>query len=286
MDGGLGQDHVMTRSGLLLLVLLLSGCAATADEAPREIPFPEQRVTLPGGEGTPLRALLYVPPNPSRPAVVALHSCTGIGRAERPIRLTPTQRDWAIRLLEAGHPVLFPDSFGSRGLGEACGVPGFPAGPLGLRRLDALAAADWARAQPWGRGLAPVLIGWSHGGSTTLAAWAGAPPGAISAAIALYPGCGQAEALALGTAPLLMLLGAEDNWTPPQPCQRIAARAPTVIAVETYAGAHHGFDGLVGGLRSRTLPNGRQVSLGPDGAAREAARQRVAGFLAANAGPP
>ena len=273
----------------LAALLLLVGCATsgvTADEAPREIPFPEQRVTVPGAEGAPLRALLYLPPHPSRPAVIALHSCSGIGPAERPVRLPPHQRDWAIRLLEAGHPVLFPDSFGSRGLGEACGVRGFPAGPIGVRRFDALAAAEWARAQPWGRDQAPILIGWSHGGSTTLAAWATAAPGALSAAIALYPGCGQGEAPRLGTAPLLMLLGAEDNWTPPQPCERIAAQGPGVITAVSYPGAHHGFDGLTGGIRTRYLPNGRSVSLGPDGAARADSRGRVAAFLAANAGPP
>lgn len=282
----IGHSPAMTRIGLVLAGVFLFGCAVTADEAPREIPFPEQRVTVPGAEGTPLRALLYLPPNPGRPAVIALHSCSGMGAAERPLRLPAHQRDWAIRLLEAGHPVLFPDSFGSRGLGEACGVRGFPAGPASVRRFDALAAADWARVQPWGRGMAPVLIGWSHGGSTTLAAWATAAPGALSAAIALYPGCGGGEARPPGTAPLLMLLGAEDNWTPPEPCQTIASRAPEIITVESYAGAHHGFDGLSGGTRTRTLPNGRSVSLGPDGAARDAARLRVAAFLAVNAGPP
>lgn len=273
----------------VLAVLLLVTAGATpviaADETAREIPIASQAITVPGAEGTPLRALLFLPERVMRAPVIALHSCTGIGPAERPIRLSPHQRDWAVRLLEAGHPVLFPDSFGSRGLGEACGVRGFPAGPLGLRRLDVLAAAEWARAQPWSGGRAPVLMGWSHGGSTTLAAWATAAPGAISAAIALYPGCGNGEARPLGSAPLLILLGAEDNWTPPHPCQQIAARAPEVISVETYAGAHHGFDGLSGGLRTRNLPNGRSVSLGPNPQARGAARVRVAAFLTAGALP-
>lgn len=284
----------MNRLVVILLCLFAPGPMGTgiaADEAPRPIAVPAQAVMLPGREGTPLRALLLLPDTPRRAPIIALHSCSGLGPAERPIRLTPIQRDWAIRLLEAGHPVLFPDSFGSRGLGQACGVPGFPAGPFGVRRQDALAAADWARAQPWGRGpngesLPPVLIGWSHGGSTALAAWNGAAPGALSAAIALYPGCGGGEAQPSGTAPLLMLLGAEDNWTRPEPCQRIAARAPGIITVETFPGAHHGFDGLSGGLRSRVLPNGRTVSLGPDAAARAAARLRVTAFLAAHAGPP
>jgi dienelactone hydrolase len=105
-------------------LMILAGCTAsgvTADEAPREIPFPEQRLTVPGAEGAPLRALLYLPPNPTRPAVIALHSCSGLGPAERPIRLPPHQRDWATRLLEAGHPVLFPDSFGAA-LGARAGA--------------------------------------------------------------------------------------------------------------------------------------------------------------------
>jgi dienelactone hydrolase len=271
----------------LTLILALAGCAApviAADEAPREIPSIAQAVTVPGAEATPLRALLFMPEQPRRPPVIALHSCTGIGLADRPIRLSPIQQDWAAGLVAAGHPVVFPDSFGSRGLGQACGVPGFPAGPFAVRRLDALAVAAWVRAQPWGS--APVLIGWSHGGSTSVAAWATAPEGLLRAAIALYPGCGQGEAPQVGTAPFLMLLGAEDNWTRPEPCQRIAARAPGVITIETYAGAHHGFDGLSGGIRTRHLPNGRTVSLGPDPTARAAARERVTGFLALHAGPP
>lgn len=281
----MGEALRMIRAIALLLGLLATGCAGTgiaADETPREIPLPAQPVTVPGAEGTPLRALLFVPENPTGAPVIALHSCSGLGTADRPIRLPPHQRDWAIRLLAAGHPVLFPDSFGSRGLGEACGVRGFPAGPLGVRRFDAIVAAEWARAQPWTRGEGVILIGWSHGGSTTLVAWATAPPGLIRAAISLYPGCGAGEAPRLGTAPLLMLLGAEDNWTPPQPCAQIAARAPGVIEIETYPGAHHAFDGLSGGVRTRYLPNGRSVSLGPNPAARAASRERVAAFLAAH----
>ena len=273
----------MTR--LLTLILAVTGCALpgiAADETPRDIPAVAQPVMVPGAEAMPLRALLFLPERVSRPPVIALHSCTGIGPADRPIRLSAIQQDWAARLVAAGHPVLFPDSFGSRGLGQACGVPGFPAGPYGVRRLDTLAVAEWVRAQPWGG--APVLIGWSHGGSTSLAAWDTARPGLLNSAIALYPGCGQGNASPTGTAPMLMLLGAADDWTRPEPCQRIAGRAPDVIAIETYAGAHHGFDGLSGGIRTRNLPNGRTVSVGPDPAARMAARERVAGFLAQHAG--
>lgn len=276
----------------LMAFLLLAACAGTlaADEPPMTPAVAAQPVTVPGAEGARLRALLFVPENPTREPVIALHSCSGLGPAERPIRLPPHQQDWAARLVAMGHPVLFPDSFGSRGLGPACGVRGFPAGPMGVRRWDALEAARWAREQPWARGEGVVLIGWSHGGSTTLAAWNSAPPGLVHAAIALYPGCGQVQGVPIGringTAPLLMLLGAEDDWTPPQPCEQIAALAPDRIQRELYPGARHSFDQLSGGIRTLHLPNGRTVTLGPDPAARAASRLRVAAFLEAHAGRP
>lgn len=277
---------------VLMALLLLTACAGrlAADEAAMVPAVPAQRITVPGAEGAELRALLFVPENPTREPVIALHSCSGLGLAERPIHLPSHQQDWAARLLAMGHPVIFPDSFGSRGLGPACGVPGFPASPWGLRRLDALAAAQWAREQPWARRQGVILIGWSHGGSTTLTAWNSAPPGLVHAAIALYPDCGRAQGVPAGrtsgTAPLLMLLGAEDDWTPPQPCERIAAGAPNLIESELYPGAHHSFDRLAGGVRTLLLPNGRTVTLGANPEARGAARLRAAAFLEAHAGRP
>ncbi|WP_207538217.1 dienelactone hydrolase family protein [Sabulicella rubraurantiaca] len=261
---------------LPLLFLLLLGCA-TPDEAAPPLPASAREVTLPGPGGVALRALVLTPETPRGPAVVALHGCSGIGGGGSPIRLGARERDWTARLVAAGHPVIFPDSFGSRGLGEACGQRPFPAGPFSVRRDDALAVAAWATAQGWGR---PVLLGWSHGGSTTLAAWAAAPPGALSGAVALYPGCLGAPAPS-GAVPMLLLLGGSDDWTPAAPCEGWAARAPGRVVAATFSGAHHGFDGLSGGLRRRSLPDGRTVSLGPDGAARGEARRRVMEFLAA-----
>lgn len=276
----------------VMALLLLAACAGSiaADEAPMAPSVPAQRISVPGAEGAQLRALLFVPENPTREPVIALHSCSGLGLADRPLRLPPHQQDWAARLVALGHPVLFPDSFGSRRLGQACGVPGFPAGPSGMRRWDALEAAKWAREQSWARRQGVILIGWSHGGSTTLTAWNSAPPGLVHAAIAMYPGCGRAQGVPIGqtsgTAPLLMLLGAEDDWTPPQPCRQIAAGAPSLVETELYPGAHHSFDQLAGGVRTLVLPNGRTVTLGPNPPARAAARQRVAAFLEAHADRP
>ena len=286
--GGYRRSGVIRPRCLLLLLLLVTGCADTAlpyatARAPRHV----QQVSVPLPEGPPLRAVLALPDGPATGAtIIALHGCGGLARPERTLRLPLRESDWAARLTEAGHPVLFPDSFGSRGLGEACGVRGFPAGPL-VRRGDVHAAAAWAAAQPWARPGGAVLLGWSHGGSTALTGIAEPlPPGLIQAAIAYYPGCFEIGRAApwRPAAPVLMLLGGADNWTPAAECRALAARSPDRLEQVTYPGAHHGFDAPGGTIRNRTLPNGRMVTVGSDSAARDASMQRVVAYLAARAG--
>jgi dienelactone hydrolase len=264
------------RSWLALLLLLA-------------LPVRAEVLTLPGPDGLVLRGVLERPAAPTRPTIIALHGCSGLGGASRPPRLSAREREWVALLVEAGHAVLFPDSFGSRELGPACGRADHAAPPA-LRAGDALAARDWAAAQPWNRGT-PVLLGWSHGGSTTLHAWARAAPGVLAGAIAFYPGCGPVPMgrgwAPVGHAPLLLQLGEADDWTPAARCVAMAARAPGRVALDLYPGAHHGFDAPdVVPMRRRTLPNGREVTAGPDPAARTAARRAVEEFLARHAPPP
>lgn len=290
----------MIRLALLLLLLGLPAAAqppppgAVLPEAPRTV-LP---VTLPGPEGLTLRALLVPAADPAarRPVVIALHGCGGLGAPGGPMALPRRERDWAARLAARGHPVLFPDSFGSRGIGETCRGGDALAMPEVQRRADAHAAAAWAGAQPWGAGRGGVLLlGWSHGGSTALAAvQAPVPPGLIRAAVALYPGCrriGQAQPAWAPAVPMLLLLAAEDDWTPARFCLALAASIPPgAAAVETqvYPGAVHGFDqpdlpvrvltGLAG-TRSGT------ARMGTDPAARTDALARIPAFLDRFAGP-
>ncbi|MDB5315820.1 MAG: hypothetical protein JWO24_1664, partial [Rhodospirillales bacterium] len=121
--------------------------------------------------------------------VLAFHGCGGIGGPDRGIRLPARERDWSDRLHALGHPVLFVDSFGSRGRREACegGSVGIEAETI--RRADAHAAAAWAAAQPWATPGGVMLLGWSHGGSTAVAAASGAPAGLIRGVTGFYPGC-------------------------------------------------------------------------------------------------
>ncbi len=117
-------------------------------------------------------------------------------------------------------------------------------------------------------------MGGSHGGSTVLASMV-APKadkdvfsheerGSFAAAVVLYPGCavqygdwrvvrtsGPGGPLThyVGVykpvAPLLILIGENDDWTPAKPCQKLAETAQAAgypISIKVYPGAHHAFD--------------------------------------------
>ncbi|MBP0466016.1 dienelactone hydrolase family protein [Roseomonas sp. PWR1] len=266
----------MIRAALAVAALLALPIAAGAEE-----------ISFPAEDGATLRAF-HVPAAsgvPRRPTVVALHGCGGLARPDQPLRLPAREADWAARLTALGHPMLFPDSFGSRGLGEACGRADHPMRSEARRAGDARAALAWVAGQPGEAPGGAFLIGWSHGGSTVLATLGGAPrEGMLRGAIAFYPGCGATLTGSPDWAapvPLLMLLGGADDWTPARRCVALAERAPARVELRLFAGAHHMFDHPTQAPRTRSLPNGQTVTFGADPAAREAAIAAVTGFLAA-----
>jgi dienelactone hydrolase len=242
------------------------------------------------------------PPGP-RPAMVLLHGCGGLfetrGRAAqaqaRPP--TPAARYTAIagRLNALGVHVLAVDSFSPRGETQLCTQAlGTRRLTQQQRRLDALGALAWLATQA-AQGVDPArlgLLGWSNGGSTVLAATDGrreevrAAAHRASLAVAFYPGC--ETVLRSGyrvTAPLLLLLGAEDDWTPAAPCEALARQAGASPAIElaSFEGAYHGFDGTAPLRLRRDVPNGvnpgQGVHVGAHPPAREAARARLDTFL-------
>lgn len=223
------------------------------------------------------------------PAVVLLHGCSGA--YDRQGRLGERMRDYAGWLHDQGVAVLIVDSFGPRGEREVCTQQaGARRVTQANRRLDALAALRWLAARPDVRADRLGLIGWSNGGSTVLAATnrrhrdvarAAAQP---AFAVAFYPGC-EAE-LKRGyrpSAPLLLMVGEVDDWTPAEPCRQLAAADPR-IEFHAFAGAAHGFDGTGPVRLRRDVPNGTRpgegVHVGGDPAAREGSRALLAAFLA------
>jgi dienelactone hydrolase len=120
-------------------------------------------------------------------------------------------------------------------------------------------------------------MGWSDGGSTTLASVENPPPGVIRAALAFYPACTH---LAMegdwhADVPLLILMGDADDWTPADPCRALAAGQANA-KIMTFPGAYHDFDvpddpiHVVTGLPFTRYDNG-MAHVGTNEAAREQA---------------
>ncbi len=232
-----------------------------------------------------------VAPGP-RPAVVALHGCSGPYDTRG--QLTAHLRRYAADLNAAQMHVLVLDSFGSRGLRSICELAQSKR-PVreADRRADAQAALRWLATRPEVDATRLVLLGWSHGAQTVLAAL-DASDATVQvqtlqprAAVAFYPGC--TEVLKNGNyrlqAPLLMMVGERDDWTAAAPCvrlhQRLGAHAPR-FEFEVYPDSYHGFDSLspvkvrdkVGSTRSG------KATVGGNPTAQVASRERMLRFLA------
>jgi dienelactone hydrolase len=208
------------------------------------------------------------------PAVVIMHDCSGLGprSSGSPIR-------WAWELVERGFVIVIPDSFTTRGHAGGVCTNASPSrndvSPV-RRAADAYAALAYLRTLPYVDGSRIGLMGGSHGGSTTLASivaperqnesLAQVKQRGFAAAVALYPGCAvrlgdwRAVRQAGGSsptasydyvgvykpvAPLMILIGENDDWTPAEPCRKlteVARQAGYPVSIKIYPGAHHSFD--------------------------------------------
>ena len=230
---------------IVLCFLLLAGCVAATSSLTLTGPFP---------------------------AVVIMHDCSGLGprSSGAPIR-------WARELVERGYVIVVPDSFTTRGhAGGVCTNPSPSRNDVApaRRALDAYAALAYLRTLTYVHGSRIGIMGGSHGGSTTLASvvapeterepLAQEKRTGFSAAVALYPNCAARlggwrtvrQAGGSGpitnyvgvykpVAPLLILIGENDDWTPAEPCRQlteIARQAGYFVSIKVYPGAHHSFD--------------------------------------------
>ena len=257
--------------GTLILPAALFVGAASAGVSGTRVDIPTRsaspanlpgELTLPGGAG-PFAA------------VILLHGCRGVGPPEARERL----REYASWYADRGYAGLILDSFSPRGVSTLC---------LGGEPTPHTRALDAYRALQYLAGLGSidprrvVLQGHSHGGATVLTAldeitaeMAGTPL-RFAAGVAYYPPCAYSPAEFY--APILILIGQKDDWTPAADCERLHGRqqanAPGRLRLTVYPGATHVFDFKAPPRRNEY---GKYLAYDPD-ATRDAER-RVEGFL-------
>jgi len=269
----------------VLCALAAAALWSAAAAAAESVDISEGAVTL--------HATLYRPEGAGPfPAIVALHDCGGIDG--RPAATAQLYGEWAKLLVADGFVVIFPDSFGSRGLGSQCRVRQPAIRSSNERVTDAEATLHWLQAQAFVRPDHVSLLGWSSGGSTAL--WAVRPNAVphdgkpdFRSAVALYPGCRRLRETAWSARiPTLILVGGADDWTLASTCQQMVAGAhgrSARVVIVVYPGAHHEFDRANSPLRLRTGlahtadPSGRAHS-GTNPTARADALKRVPQWLA------
>jgi dienelactone hydrolase len=270
----------------LAVTIALLALTQAAAAAPELVEIPEGSIRL--------KSYLYRPAGDGPfPAVVALHGCAGLAGRSGPV--AGRYRDWGERLAAAGFVVLFPDSFGSRGLPSQCSVRERSVRTARERVADAVAARRWLQNQKWVVASRVSLLGWQNGAGAALwtvrrRARAAAEAGPdFRSAVALYPGCRtlrQSEWSA--RVPTLVLVGAADDWGPASACEQMVASARGRSAqaqIVVYPGAYAEFDHpnkpvrQVTGLAFSADGSGR-AHLGTNPAARADALRRVPEWLA------
>lgn len=286
----------MTRlTTILALIVVLLALPAHAEPAR----YTGWAVTVPttsrdGGSEQIPATILKPPGDGPFAAVVVLHDCSGLGA-----RSSGAPMRWATLLAGQGYVTIIPDSFSTRGFPEGtCTAPDpepdevFPrlrrVAPI-QRAFDAYAALAYLRSLPFVDGAHVGVIGGSHGCSGTLAAMVTPASNraplveerrhGFAAGVALYPGCAAPYGTWTAThefgdhgavtaysgvyqpiAPLLILVGERDDWTPAKPCEELAQRAQAAgypVAIKVYPGAQHSFDSSA---PTRYLPNRRNAN--------------------------
>jgi len=283
------------RAGLVVTLGLAMVARQVAAQAPARVRFPSEARNVPAPAS--LEGLLYRPPGPGpHPAVIMLHGCGGLWTRAKAVQAKPAF--WAAHLAARGYVVLLVDSFGPRGITEIC------TGRQSLstekdRADDARGALRYLQARAEVHGDRIGLLGWSNGAGAALSVFfdRGDPGQDFSAAVAFYPSClrrypGGPDHRPY--APLLLLIGAADDWTPAAPCVAWAERARRAggpMEIHVYPGAHHSFDTpdspvrYRAEVRNRSKPGGCcGAHVGTDPAARADAIVRVTGFFAHHLG--
>ena len=270
-------DTMMPRTGLVvfLVVICVLGGGLWGNAA-----YSSERITFKSADpavSAPIPATVFRPKGSGPfPGVVLLHVCSGI-RAD--------DSKWGEWLGGLGYVAILPDSLSPRNMSTACGVSGLT---FREHALDGLGALAYLRSQPDVIPTKIAAMGWSHGGASTLISASARfidatrpVGGGYQAAIAFFPPCVAFQDGNLAS-PLLMLMGSNDDWTPPDRCVERGTSlqsGSTPVEWKVYKGAMHGFDEP--GPDHVVRVSGRTYHLGYDRTATKDAHDQVQRFLKA-----
>lgn len=231
------------------------------------------------------------------PAMVLLHGCAGV---------EPLYARWAGWLNERWYVALVVDSWTPRGIVENCSK-GTPEVERTQRFDDAFGALRYLRSLPFVDPARIGAVGWSNGGVFAIAVVNGPslerarkrgvtlPSVGFRLGIGLYPGGCFSLVKEVVVAPLLVLIGAADDWTLAKTCEEMVnfMRSQGADAtIKIYPGANHAFDNtdyplqMLPDVENRNKPDeccGATVGYQPEAAA--AAFADVEAFLAKHLRP-
>jgi dienelactone hydrolase len=199
------------------------------------------------------------------PAMVIAHGSGGVSNDR--------EFWWADHLNDIGVAAFVVDSFAPRGIKETATDQTRLATAANV--ADALAAFRLLATHPRLDAQRIGVMGFSKGGQvafyTALEPFRRAVIGdqtRFAAHIPLYPYCSDWYVSEHITgAPVLVLLGGRDDYTPPEPCREYAqwfkAKGAQVDVI-VYANAFHGFDSLRAPIHARTVVTGRNCNMKVD----------------------
>jgi dienelactone hydrolase len=253
-------------------VIVAPASTAVAETVAFEVPYHGRTIKIEGEFRKPASG------NGPFPVVIGLHACDGPTNA--------STNFWLATLAAQGYATYLPDSFGPRGYVDVCDFTSSVA--IAERAQDALVAAATLAARPDVRADKIAILGVSHGGSgaarisredaslTPLRQKLADAGGKIVAVVSMYGGCVPDPERPVVT-PLLILIGSDDDWTPPKPCREFASEGsnPKLVQLHIYPGAVHSFDDA--SIITRRTVHGHRVAF--DAEATNDARSRVIQFL-------
>jgi dienelactone hydrolase len=220
-----------------------------------KVEFPVR--TASGGEER-IFGFLYLPSGASAaakvPAMVVVHGSGGASDAR--------EGDWARVLIGVGIAALATDSFTPRGIASTADDQSRLPTPQMTR--DAFGALAFLASVPEIDENRVGVMGMSKGGSVTLDAADGhiSRARSFAAYIPLYPGCATQWRNPQIKGPMLMLIGADDDYTGVKSCAEYVERIRAAggnVQLKVYPGAHHGFDGDTRQFRPVALPRAQNA---------------------------